>query len=114
MSRCNGWGCAGGRPARRNPLGDPLKGQLPEAASSRMTIQPPMVSLISHTQHLAVEQRESAWVGAVYHRFIDTAPASPACKPAGAPGAALADVPGNVGARSRTDRRAGGAAAAVR
>jgi hypothetical protein len=59
------------RPARRNPFGDPLKGQLPKAGLSADYHPAVDVLVDSHPQHLAVEQGQSARVGAVDHCLFE-------------------------------------------
>lgn len=62
----------GVRPARGNPFGGQLKGQLPQAGL-RADNDPPSVDVFvdPHPQHLAVELGESPWVRAVDHCLFE-------------------------------------------
>jgi hypothetical protein len=59
------------RPARRNPFGSPLKGQLPETGLQADDHPAIDIFIDPHPQHLAVELRERARVGAVDHRLFE-------------------------------------------
>ena len=60
-------GIGGVRPARRNPFGSSLKGQLPE--TGLQADDHPAIGLFIdfHPQHLTVKLRESTRVGTVDH-----------------------------------------------
>ena len=61
------------RPARRDPFGDPLEGQLPEAGLQTDDYPAIDAFVDSHPQHPAVELRESARAGAVDHCLFKAA-----------------------------------------
>jgi hypothetical protein len=60
------------RPARRNPWGRPLKGQLPKTRSQADDHPTVDVLVDPHAEHPAVELRESARVRAVDHCLFET------------------------------------------
>jgi hypothetical protein len=59
------------RPARGNPFGHPLKGQLPKAGLQADNHPAVDVFVDPHSQHLAVELRESPRVRAVDHGLFE-------------------------------------------
>lgn len=59
------------RPARRNPCGDSLEGQLAEAWLGADDHPAAGVLVDPHSQHLTVEIRESARVRTVDHSFLE-------------------------------------------
>ncbi len=59
------------RPARRDPFGGPLKGQLPQAGLQADDHPAIDIFVDPHAQHLAVKLREPARVGAVDHGLFE-------------------------------------------
>ncbi len=59
------------RPARRNPVGDLLEGELPQAGPGTGNQPAAEVLVDPHPQHLAVEPREEARVRAVDHCLFE-------------------------------------------
>jgi hypothetical protein len=59
------------RPARRNPCGDSLEGELAEAWPGADDHPAAGVLVDPHSQHLTVEIRESARVRTVDHSFLE-------------------------------------------
>lgn len=82
------------RPARRNPVGRPLKGELPQSWLQADNHPPVDVLVDPHPEHLAVELREGQRIRAVDHCLFEASNHSQSMP---APGSPQGSTPSTVG-----------------